>query len=189
VFVVAAREQEPGHRAPGVPGRPTWLDSDTEPIGIHHAAAPRLEIGAPRLALCGADLTGWIIFPSRPFDPHGTGSCQDCSQLLLLTASRQANDKDTAPGSTGPGSLDDYSAGGPLVDTLTDRERLVLHHLAELLTVEEIAAAMFVSKDTVRSDTRSIARKLRAEPDDGDYTARRPHLRIVPPDTSGEAAP
>jgi LuxR family maltose regulon positive regulatory protein len=54
-------------------------------------------------------------------------------------------------GGSGPASL---------VNPLTKKEEEVLGHLAELLTTEEIAAAMFVSVNTVRSHVRSILRKL-----------------------------
>jgi LuxR family maltose regulon positive regulatory protein len=50
----------------------------------------------------------------------------------------------------------------PLVDPLTARELEVLGHLAELLTTEEIATAMFVSVNTVRTHVRNILRKLGA---------------------------
>ncbi|MDU0314156.1 LuxR C-terminal-related transcriptional regulator [Phycicoccus sp. M110.8] len=43
---------------------------------------------------------------------------------------------------------------------LTAREQEVLGHLAELLTTEEIAQAMFVSVNTVRTHVRSVLRKL-----------------------------
>jgi LuxR family maltose regulon positive regulatory protein len=57
---------------------------------------------------------------------------------------------------TGPES-DAYQ---PVVIALTKKETEVLGHLAELLTTDEIAAAMFVSVNTVRSHVRSILRKL-----------------------------
>jgi LuxR family maltose regulon positive regulatory protein len=44
--------------------------------------------------------------------------------------------------------------------TLTPRELDVLGHLAELMSTEETAAAMFVSVNTVRTHIRSILRKL-----------------------------
>ena len=48
----------------------------------------------------------------------------------------------------------------PVVDKLTAKELEVLGHLAELLTTEEIASAMFVSVNTIRTHVRSILRKL-----------------------------
>ncbi len=86
----------------------------------------------------------------------------------------------TGPGPP-PGPLD-----GSQGDPLTARELLVLGHLAKMRTAEEIAVMKFVSVATVRSDTRSIVRKLRAPRDDD---TDRPHLRIVPPDSPGGAAP
>ena len=50
--------------------------------------------------------------------------------------------------------------GGLVVEPLTPKEQEVLRHLGELLTTEEIAAAMFVSVNTVRTHVRSVLRKL-----------------------------
>ncbi|HET6877328.1 MAG TPA: LuxR C-terminal-related transcriptional regulator [Jatrophihabitans sp.] len=47
-----------------------------------------------------------------------------------------------------------------MVEQLTHKELEVLGHLAELLTTEEIAGAMFVSVNTVRTHVRNILRKL-----------------------------
>jgi LuxR family transcriptional regulator, maltose regulon positive regulatory protein len=49
-----------------------------------------------------------------------------------------------------------------MLETLTEKEREVLGHLAELLTTDEIAGAMFVSVNTVRTHVRNILRKLDA---------------------------
>ena len=81
MFVVAARAEQPGPPPPVVAGRPKRLDATTEPVGIQHAAAARLDAGALRLALCGADIAGWIIFANRPFDVGGAAVCQRCAQL------------------------------------------------------------------------------------------------------------
>jgi LuxR family maltose regulon positive regulatory protein len=62
----------------------------------------------------------------------------------------------TAPVGAGPDTL----TGDEIIEPLTTKEREVLGHLAELLTTEEIAAAMFVSVNTVRTHVRSILRKL-----------------------------
>ena len=51
---------------------------------------------------------------------------------------------------------------GPLLEPLTEKEREVLGHLAALLTTDEIAGAMFVSVNTVRTHVRNILRKLGA---------------------------
>jgi LuxR family maltose regulon positive regulatory protein len=49
---------------------------------------------------------------------------------------------------------------GRLPDDLTEREREVLRHLAALLSTQEIAAAMFISVNTVRTHVRHILDKL-----------------------------
>jgi len=49
---------------------------------------------------------------------------------------------------------------GCVVEPLTRKEREVLGLLSELLSTEEIAAAMFVSVNTVRTHVRNILRKL-----------------------------
>jgi LuxR family maltose regulon positive regulatory protein len=53
-------------------------------------------------------------------------------------------------------------AAQPIIEPLTEKEREVLQHMAELLTTEEIAAAMFVSVNTVRTHVRNILRKMSA---------------------------
>ena len=53
-------------------------------------------------------------------------------------------------------------AATSLLEPLTEKEREVLGHLAALLTTDEIAGAMFVSVNTVRTHVRNILRKLAA---------------------------
>jgi len=53
-------------------------------------------------------------------------------------------------------------AAAPVLEALTEKEREVLGHLAALLTTDEIAGAMFVSVNTVRTHVRNILRKLDA---------------------------
>jgi LuxR family maltose regulon positive regulatory protein len=48
----------------------------------------------------------------------------------------------------------------PVVESLTPREVEVLVHLSELLSTDEIATAMFLSVNTIRTHVRSILRKL-----------------------------
>jgi LuxR family maltose regulon positive regulatory protein len=48
----------------------------------------------------------------------------------------------------------------PPTQELSERESEVLQHLAEMLSTAEIAAAMFISVNTVRTHIRSILRKL-----------------------------
>jgi LuxR family transcriptional regulator, maltose regulon positive regulatory protein len=56
----------------------------------------------------------------------------------------------------------DRPVSSPLLEPLTEKEREVLGHLAALLTTDEIAGAMFVSVNTVRTHVRNILRKLGA---------------------------
>jgi len=48
----------------------------------------------------------------------------------------------------------------PLVEPLTRREIVVLGHLSEDVTLEEIATTLFVTRNTVKSQVRSLYRKL-----------------------------
>jgi LuxR family maltose regulon positive regulatory protein len=59
-----------------------------------------------------------------------------------------------AGGAAGP------AAPMPPTQELSERESEVLQHLAEMLSTAEIAAAMFISVNTVRTHIRSILRKL-----------------------------
>jgi LuxR family maltose regulon positive regulatory protein len=59
-------------------------------------------------------------------------------------------------------SLEGGTPRARILEPLTDREREVLEHLAELLTTDEIAGVMFVSVNTVRTHVRNILRKLAA---------------------------
>jgi LuxR family maltose regulon positive regulatory protein len=54
----------------------------------------------------------------------------------------------------------DRTEARPPTQELSEREREVLHHLAEMLSTAEIAATMFISVNTVRTHVRSILRKL-----------------------------
>jgi LuxR family transcriptional regulator, transcriptional regulator of spore coat protein len=45
-------------------------------------------------------------------------------------------------------------------DALTRRERVVLAELAEDVTLEEIATRLFVTRNTVKSQVRSVYRKI-----------------------------
>ena len=47
-----------------------------------------------------------------------------------------------------------------LVEPLTKRELVVLGNLSEGVTLEEIAAKLFVTRNTVKSQVRSLYRKL-----------------------------
>jgi LuxR family maltose regulon positive regulatory protein len=65
----------------------------------------------------------------------------------------------TLPASRGPDGQE-TEPEAVLTQQLSDRELEVLHHLAEMLSTPEIAAAMFISVNTVRTHIRSILRKL-----------------------------
>ena len=45
-------------------------------------------------------------------------------------------------------------------EPLTRRERVILSNLDEEVTLEEIAARLFVTRNTVKSQVRSVYRKL-----------------------------
>ena len=45
-------------------------------------------------------------------------------------------------------------------ETLTRRERVVLAELTEDVTLEEIATRLFVTRNTVKSQVRSVYRKI-----------------------------
>jgi LuxR family maltose regulon positive regulatory protein len=51
----------------------------------------------------------------------------------------------------------------PLVEPLSTRELMVLRYLCTRLTYREIAAALFVSRNTLKSHVRSVYRKLAVE--------------------------
>ena len=59
-------------------------------------------------------------------------------------------------------SFDADDPGHRVLEALTEKEREVLGHLAAMLSTDEIAAAMFVSVNTVRTHVRNILRKLDA---------------------------
>jgi len=47
-----------------------------------------------------------------------------------------------------------------LAEPLTRRELVVLGHLSEAVTLEEIASTLFVTRNTVKSQVRSLYRKI-----------------------------
>lgn len=48
----------------------------------------------------------------------------------------------------------------PSSEPLTKRERVVLSNLSEDVTLEQIASKLFVTRNTVKSQVRSVYRKL-----------------------------
>jgi LuxR family maltose regulon positive regulatory protein len=117
---------------------------------------------------------------------------QDVRQLLRqhedLTRQHSWLGPDVA--GTGPLPRQRHQLAGPgkgaatlVVEPLTQKEREVLGHLAELMTTEEIAAAMFVSVNTVRTHVRNILRKLSASRrNEAVRRARELHIIPGPPD-------
>ena len=51
-------------------------------------------------------------------------------------------------------------SGTPLREPLTRRELVVLEHLSEDVTLEEIASKLWVTRNTVKSQVRSLYRKI-----------------------------
>jgi LuxR family transcriptional regulator, maltose regulon positive regulatory protein len=84
---------------------------------------------------------------------HGWLGAATLDDAHALSAPRR--DGELRPGVEKP-------AATPLLEPLTEKEREVLGHLAALLTTDEIAGAMFVSVNTVRTHVRNILRKLAA---------------------------
>ena len=56
--------------------------------------------------------------------------------------------------------LPDWADGPSPLTPLTDRERMILRHLATLETTEDIAAELYISVNTVKTHVRSVYRKL-----------------------------
>jgi len=73
----------------------------------------------------------------------------------------------------------------PILEPLTEREREVLGHLAALLTTDEIAGAMFLSVNTIRTHVRNILRKL-ASSRRNEAVRRARELGIIPDWTTVE---
>jgi LuxR family transcriptional regulator, maltose regulon positive regulatory protein len=79
----------------------------------------------------------------------GAATLDDALPVLQLRRRHEADDRR-------------HPAQSPILEPLTGREREVLGHLAALLTTDEIAGAMFLSVNTVRTHVRNILRKLAA---------------------------
>jgi hypothetical protein len=79
MYIVVAIREIPG--PPSVrPGKGWHLRETTVPVGIRHAV-PHLRATAA-VALCGADIDGWPVFPDKEFQPGHGASCQRCAQLV-----------------------------------------------------------------------------------------------------------
>ena len=92
-YGVAAVAMQPGPPPPAVDHRPTWSAFTAEPVGTQHATAPGA--GPRPVALCGADLTDWVVFADRGFDLRGHANCQRCAQLVSAGVRRRRADPGT----------------------------------------------------------------------------------------------
>jgi LuxR family maltose regulon positive regulatory protein len=79
---------------------------------------------------------------------------------------------------TQPGASAATPAAPVLLEPLSDREREVLRRAAEMLDTTEIATALFISVNTVKSHLKSIYRKL-AVTHRGEAVRRARQLRIL----------
>jgi DNA-binding CsgD family transcriptional regulator len=117
----------------------------------------------------------WITIESEDdlsavFATLSTALATDAQPVVLMLAARPR-----------PVAGTDHRLGHDLlIDPLTPKEAEVLSHLSELLSTEEIAEAMFVSVNTVRTHVRGILRKL-AVSRRSDAVRRARALRLVDP--------
>jgi LuxR family transcriptional regulator, maltose regulon positive regulatory protein len=151
----------------GAAGGPGGLTAQAGPAGWLADARVSYELGDPargRRSLERALRSGraerlrmpfvleqsWIR-PALRRDPLLASSYRD-----LLTP----NPADPATASGLPGTA--RQAAPLIVEELSEREREVLGHLSQMLSTVEIAAAMYISVNTVKTHLRSIYRKLSA---------------------------
>ncbi len=135
--------------------------------GLLTLASARLRSGSPGRARVAVDRALRLAAGEqlrRPFHE----AAPNVRQLLLNDAGLLARHQWLGPDERSP-AVDRTKTGplkpvrddaAPVLEQLTPRELEVLRHLAELLSTEEIASAMFVSVNTVRTHVRSILRKL-----------------------------
>ena len=135
--------------------------------GLLALASARLSEGSPGRARVAVDRALRLAAEEtlrRPFHE----AAPDVREMLLHDAGLLARHPWLGPDERSPtvdrtktGSLKSaFDDAAPVLEELTPRELEVLGHLAELLSTEEIASAMFVSVNTVRTHVRSILRKL-----------------------------
>ena len=135
--------------------------------GLLALASARLRSGSPGRARVAVDRALRLAAQEhlrRPFHE----AAPEVRALLLHEAGLLARHQWLGPGRRTP-AVDRTKTGSlkpgvedaaPVLEELTPKELEVLGHLAELLSTEEIASAMFVSVNTVRTHVRSILRKL-----------------------------
>ena len=98
--------------------------------------------------------------PTHPFAPVSTvvaGSGRD--NLATGGATLRVVRDEPSPHESATGPRYEPSVG-LVIEPLTEREKEVLGNIAQMLSTDEIAAAMFVSVNTVRTHIRNILRKL-----------------------------
>lgn len=123
-------------------------------------ASRRLSLGEPAAARRAVQRALSIAAPEQLRRPFREASA-DVRRLLLEEGAVRA----PARSPQGRPVRPDPMSAEPvrdLVEPLTEKEREVLGHLAAMLSTDEIAAAMFVSVNTVRTHVRNILRKLGA---------------------------
>jgi LuxR family maltose regulon positive regulatory protein len=132
--------------------------------GLLALASARLRGGSPDRARVAVDRALRLAAGEtlrRPFHQAAPAVREMLrSDPELLARHQWLGTADRAPGSGTRAQRPAPSHTTPLVEELTPKELEVLGHLAELLSTEEIADAMFVSVNTVRTHVRGILRKL-----------------------------
>jgi LuxR family maltose regulon positive regulatory protein len=99
----------------------------------------------------------------RPFVALGSGRPETLLRhRRQLWGAREPADRDFVDALLEDTGSTNHAATGPppLDEPLTDREHVVLSHLATLDTAKEIAAELFVSVNTVKAHAHSVYRKL-----------------------------
>ncbi|MGH3308325.1 MAG: LuxR C-terminal-related transcriptional regulator, partial [Nocardioides sp.] len=131
--------------------------------GLLALAAARLRSGSPGRARVAVDRALRLAAGEhlrRPFHEAAPG----VREMLLNDAGLLARHQWLGPDERSPvdrtkaAPKPTHADAAPVLEELTPRELEVLVHLAELLSTEEIASAMFVSVNTVRTHVRSILR-------------------------------
>jgi len=81
MFVVVAAGQRKAPPPAPDDRRTVAPRSRRAPVGVRHAITADLNYSYAHRALCGADVKGWVIFPTLPFAADHPASCRRCGQL------------------------------------------------------------------------------------------------------------
>ena len=92
--------------------------------------------------------------------PWPTDGLERAVHQACAAARRHSRGAESSPAPQVPGRAGEMSAGGTRGAALSRRERDVLEHLARTMTTEEIADAMYLSVNTVKTHLKSVYRKL-----------------------------